>query len=211
MVRLSEVEVAAIREILNHGFQKAAESLAFFMNDRITIKASEFRIETIGEYRNSFRIKNSSKYVLTTQIIGEISGYSYLVFSESDTHRLFELGIPATIDRNSPAFTMMSNALLLELDNIVSASVITQFANILSCKMHGGVPSLWNTGDEKPAGAPDAINPADSYVLNFKSKFSSSSPEETFSPEFFWILSSSFIEKVKASISKNTITENLPG
>lgn len=209
MSSLSELELSTIKEILNVGFKKAAETLSFFMAEKINIEAFDFKVEEIDFYKNHFKFKPDSKYILTTQIIGEISGSCYLVFSKEDTTRLFELGLPKNLIKESKEYEEMSKGLLLELDNIVSASVITQFANLLNCKMHGGVPSIWEMNYDAPQEKDlFASNLKDSYILNFKSKFVSSSTEEKFSPEFIWVLTPTFVEKVKETIIRNNLENN---
>ena len=204
MKSLSEFEVNAIKDILNNGFTKAAETLSFFMNEKISIHAFDFKVDTVEHYKANFRFKEDSKYVLITEVIGEIRGFSYLVFSEADTAKLFELTIPKDLPRSSNEFKVMSNALLLELDNIVSASVITQFSDLLDIRIHGGVPSIWDVHDSnKSVKEFFEGNLQDSHVLNFKSNFSSPSKKEEFSPEFIWILTPTFVEKVKETILKN--------
>ncbi|OFY84235.1 MAG: hypothetical protein A3F72_14515 [Bacteroidetes bacterium RIFCSPLOWO2_12_FULL_35_15] len=209
MSSLTEMEMSTIKDVLNIGFSKAAETLSFFMAEKISIEAFDFKIEEIDFYKNNFRFKADSKYILTTKIIGEINGSCYLVFSKADTAKLFELGLPKNLIEESEDYKEMSKGLLLELDNIVSASVITQFANLLKCKMHGGVPSIWEMKDNSNAEKElFANNLDDSYILNFKSKFISSSTAENFSPEFIWVLTPTFVEKVKETIIRNSKTTN---
>jgi chemotaxis protein CheY-P-specific phosphatase CheC len=204
MSPLSNSEIDTITKILNIGLTKAAETLSFFMNDKVSIEAFDFQIETLDLYEENIKVKPDSKYILTTEVKGDIKGYCYLVFSKADTTKLFELGLPKNLLPHSQEFETMSTALLLELDNIVSASVITQFANLLSSKMHGGIPSLYDVG--KNTASKNQFfghDLEDSYILNFKSKFFSSAREENFSPEFIWILTPTFVEKVKESIAKS--------
>lgn len=205
MSSLSNLEMSTIKDVLNVGFTKAAETLSFFMAEKISIEAFDFKIEAIDFYKNNFKFKSDSKYILTTEIIGEINGSCYLVFSKADTTKLFELGLPKNLIKESEEYQDMSKGLLLELDNIVSASVITQFANLLKCKMHGGVPAIWEVkNDFNQEKDLFANNLHDSYILNFKSKFISSSTEENFSPEFIWVLTPTFVEKVKETIVRNS-------
>lgn len=204
MSALSDYEINAIRDILNVGLAKAAETLSFFMNEKISIEAFDFKIETVDFYKENFTLKPDSKYILTTEVIGEVKGYCYLVFSKADTTKLFELSLPENILPGSKEFETMSVALLLELDNIVSASVITQLANLLKLKMHGGIPSLWDANEDfKSKNELPGHDIKDSYILNFKSKFFPSTSLENFSPEFIWVLTPAFVEKVKESIRGN--------
>jgi chemotaxis protein CheY-P-specific phosphatase CheC len=204
MSALSDFEINAIRDILNVGLAKAADTLSFFMNEKINIEAFDFKIETVDFYKENLTFKPDSKYILTTEVIGDVKGYCYLVFSKADTIKLFELSLPKNMLPESKEFEIMSTALLLELDNIVSASVITQFANLLKLKMHGGIPALWDVSDDfKTNNELPGHDIKDSYILNFKSKFFPSTSGGNFSPEFIWVLTPAFVEKVKECVQEN--------
>lgn len=209
MSALSNFETNAITDILNVGLAKAAETLSFFMNEKISIEAFDFKIETLDLHKENLKFKPDSQYVLTTEVIGDIKGYCHLVFSKADTIKLFELSLPKDLKPGSEEFKLMSTALLLELDNIVSASVITQLANLLKSKMHGGIPSICDLNENSIPQKKFLENELkDTYILNFKSRFFPSAAKENFSPEFIWVLTPTFVDKVKESLSGKTTLMN---
>jgi chemotaxis protein CheY-P-specific phosphatase CheC len=84
---------------------------------------------------------------------------------------------------------------LLEVDNIIAAAVITQFANLLNRKMHGSVPQLSNIDSSAFEAFIQNRLDDQSHVINFKTTFSAK--EKSFSPMFLWFMNKPFIDEIK--------------
>src|SRR5687767_4794724 len=80
---------------------------------------------------------NGSYLLLTTEIFGEVIGKNYLFLSSKDVE-IFTSTMPST----SEAETELKEEFIKELDNILSAAVITKLSNALNKKMYGNVPQL---------------------------------------------------------------------
>lgn len=78
--------------------------------------------------------EESCAYVITTELLGGLTGKSYLVLSHRDIGSL--AGATGLKD------TVVQEAFLKELDNILSAAVITVLSNELNVKVYGDVPIL---------------------------------------------------------------------
>ena len=94
----------------------------------------------------------------------------------------------------------MTDAILLEIDNIITASVVTQFANILQLKLYGGVPQL----DILPQNVLNPFlnenNKKDHFnIIYFNSHFITNHLD--INPEFIWLLDDKFFEGVKNIVS----------
>jgi hypothetical protein len=92
---------------------------------------SEF-LET-GEHMNL----SGSYILLTTQIFGDVTGKSYLFIPEPAMEIL-----TSTIPSGSHSSTAFKEEFIKELNNILSAAVITKLSNKLAKKMFGDVPEL---------------------------------------------------------------------
>lgn len=80
----------------------------------------------------------SGAYVLlTTQIFGDVTGKSYLLLPESAMEIL-----TSTIPAGKPSSVNFKEEFIKELNNILSAAVITKLSNQLAKKMFGDVPEL---------------------------------------------------------------------
>ncbi len=199
MNTISEQELEVTRSIIDVGLKKAAESMSFFMNEKIQIQQIDCKISLANNELN-LSIDEKNNYLLTTEIIGELKGVCYLIFSESEIHDLTKVALPAEI-RNDPAkLPAMQEAILLEVDNIISASVITQFSNLFKYKMFGGVPKLRVlSGVELQNTIHESMVP-DKLLMGFKTVFTSSKSD--FTPEFFWVFDPHFFDGVKKYIQE---------
>jgi chemotaxis protein CheY-P-specific phosphatase CheC len=80
---------------------------------------------------------SGSHLLLTTQIFGDVLGKSYLFIPES-AFEVLTSRIPAT----SGSSINFKEEFIKELNNILSAAVLTKLSNFLSKKMFGDVPEL---------------------------------------------------------------------
>lgn len=195
----SEVELDITKEIINIGLSKAADSLSFFTKEKVLIKL--FDLQVNSETFTSFSLDNkkSKSYLLTTIIRGDINGKAYLIFNESEVEKIIDVNLPDTIKNNPREKANMTDAVLLEIDNIITASVITQFANILQCKLYGDVPQLTILPEN---GINQFLNQENSYDLNviyFNSRFITSS--SSINSEFIWLMEDKFLRNVKNIVS----------
>lgn len=195
MEKLSETELGIAKDIVRSGLQKAAESMSFFMKQKIDFNLPDFSLARIdADFKVSTKTGNNL-HVLMTNVIGELKGVCCLTFSEEEADHLRQTALPPEI-LNSPAMMAeMADAILLEVDNIISASVITQFSNILGHKMHGGVPKLAKLNStELPQFVSSDIQ-KELYSIRFSTQFTSGLVR--FSPDFVWLFDDVFFRSIR--------------
>jgi len=142
MNALNKKEIAIAKKIIAAGLFKAAESLSFFMNETITLKDFENEQILSDSPWESSKKEESNIQFLTTKVIGDLKGVCCLIFSEKEADQLRSAALPPEILESPEMMKEMSDDIMLEVDNIISASVITQFSNLLNVKIHGSVPGL---------------------------------------------------------------------
>jgi chemotaxis protein CheY-P-specific phosphatase CheC len=201
MTDLSPTELKTANQIINAGLIKAADSLSFFMKEKIEFIAHDERITSGHKVLNFSPEKKGGLNVLTTQILGEMKGSCYLIFSEEESDILCKLSLGPDLTEQTDARQEMKNAFLLEIDNIISAAVITQFANILRKNIYGSVPSLRKLqyAEYKAFLGQEVSN--DLYVIHFETRFISG--RMNFCPEFLWLFDSGFVENVRLFATRN--------
>jgi chemotaxis protein CheY-P-specific phosphatase CheC len=195
MVTLNQQEMQAARNIISAGLVKAAESLSFFMNETITL--NEFDQEdSLSVNAIEIEKKNQSNiHLMITKVIGELNGVCCLIFSEEEANQLRNTALPPEVLNSPEMMAEMSDGIMLEVDNIISASVITQFSNLLKVKIYGGVPALRKVDStELEKYLQEEIN-NEMYLVSFKTKFKSS--HVSFAPEFIWLFDNTFVESIK--------------
>ena len=142
MLELKPKELELARDIISQGLVKAAESLSFFMNETITLQEFDQEKQLSSPPPEINKKDQTNIQLLITKVIGELNGVCCLIFSEEEANQLRQSALPPEILNSPEMMAEMSDGILLEVDNIISASVITQFSNILKVKIHGGVPNL---------------------------------------------------------------------
>ena len=189
-----EQEIA--NKIVNLGLRKAAESMAFFTKEKVEITGINVKQENISKINNVFPCAtNELKYVLTTEIKGDLKGICYLIFSEEEVKKILGVSLPKSILENPEKLAVMSDAILLEMDNIIVAAVVTQFSNAFNYKMHGDVPRLCKKDCHEFKALIKAENIGREEFIYFKSALHTK--ELDVSPDFLWMLDSKFMEGVK--------------
>jgi len=195
MKNLTSQEIDVAKTIISAGLVKSAESLSFFMNETITLKDFDAEKHLNNPPLELSKKDESNIHLMTTKVIGEMKGICCLIFSEEEADHLRKAALPQEILDSPEMMEEMSDGIMLEVDNIISASVITQFSNLLKVKIHGGVPSLKKVTskemEEFIAGEVDQ----ELYLISFKTSFESSKAK--FNPEFVWLFDNTFIDCIR--------------
>lgn len=125
-------------EIMQSGFENATLAFSKFVQKNIHFSEPK-QIHNVVDttYLNQWNFTDDF-YLVTTEIKGEISGKSYLFCSKSSVDILFDAIQLTGMDES------FTEPFLLELDNILSATVITQISNKLSLQIYGAVPEIKN-------------------------------------------------------------------
>lgn len=188
-------EMKIAREIVGVGLLKAAESLSFFMKEKITLDETDYDLNKPSSPADFTTKKGDNIHVLITEIIGDLKGVCCLIFNEEEADKLRHTALPVEITSNPEMMAEMKDGILLEVDNIISASVITMFSNILKHKMHGGVPSIKKLSREELNMYIKSKLEMDMMVVSFNTHFIS--PTIDFSPQFLWLFDNSFTKSIQ--------------
>ena len=196
MKKLDTNELLFAESLVKKGLLKAAESLSFFMKEDLGINELNFRINENIEWPNK---TGENIHLLTTEVMGELPGVCYLIFSEGEANKLRDIALSVEIRNNPELVAEMNDAIMLEVDNIISASVITEFSNILKRKIYGNVPNLELVNENRLKVLLNEKMNEDMYSINFKAQFMSSNIN--FSPEFVWLFDHKFLDSIKSLAS----------
>ena len=195
MKNLTSQEIDVAKTIISAGLVKSAESLSFFMNETITLKDFDAEKHLNNPPLELNKKDESNIHLLTTKVIGEMKGICCLIFSEQEADHLRKAALPQEILDSPEMMEEMSDGIMLEVDNIISASVITQFSNLLKVKIHGGVPNLKKVTSKEMEEFISGEVDQELYLISFKTSFESS--KANFNPEFVWLFDNTFIDCIK--------------
>ncbi|PKP22591.1 MAG: hypothetical protein CVU05_03130 [Bacteroidetes bacterium HGW-Bacteroidetes-21] len=203
---LDQVDLDFTKEVINIGFAKSADSLSYFLNEKVYIQPYDMKFNSDNYFPLSKKNSINNSYLLTTHIKGAFEGKAYLIFSEKEVEKLLTANFSQSILSKSPEEKSgIINDFLLEIDNIISASVITQFANLLKYSIHGDVPKL----DIVPSSELNEFlrksNPGELKIFYLNSKFVTKNVD--ISPEFIWLLDDRFFNQVNQILGSKQKSE----
>ena len=142
--QFNSTEKDIINEILNIAFSKAADSLSMMMGGKkILIKSPDVHFVKPNEYVDSSTYKNQKNIALVySDIEGEvIQGSTLLMFSEKDRAAIIDSAMDIKPDTEEE-YRLIEESFLMEVGNILIASIVTQYSNIFRIPLTGGVPYL---------------------------------------------------------------------
>lgn len=198
---LTEYELDVTRELLNIAFANSADSFSSIAKQTVLFEPIMFEIDQDAE---NFEIVSSGVQdyvVLETSIMGNMSGKSYLLFDSDQAEYIHEVGLPKSITGDQRK--ELEDAILLEIDNMLAAAVITEFSNLMSIAMYGGVPSMKKMPESevnnlvKQDLADYAKNESEKYYVVKTNLTYILSQKSTIKPQFVWIFSEVFLNAIK--------------
>jgi chemotaxis protein CheC len=138
-VVINDLEKDILREIINIGLAKAADSFATIARDKVFLSVPDVQIVSPEEMAMVMPAGNRSDAVIQSDIKGELNGKTFILFPEAQSTYLADVCIgPVTnFKGNYPA---MRRSLLLEISNMLTGSIVTQLANIFRVNIYGSAP-----------------------------------------------------------------------
>ena len=194
--QLTSTENKVAQDIINSGLINAARSVEQIEQSKVHIDTIEFALEKSGDTTLFTAKDNPHIHLLKTVIKGDLKRVWHLVLSMDEVNKIHEKCLPEKVlQTNSAKSLMMKGTVLTEIDNMLSAAMITKLANRLEVNIHGNIPHL-------KVVKPENINmvlaqEAEEYAcqLHFKAVFHAK--ELDISPDFVWLLDHDFIHKIK--------------
>lgn len=124
--------------LLIRGYERAAKSFTTMISQPVSIDSKNITLSTNIKAFEKFIAGRANTVIVQTKIIGQLSGVSYLMFTEQ------EIATICTLSRNAfgGGSEVPDELILSEIDNILSAAVITELSNVLKLKIYGDVPQI---------------------------------------------------------------------
>lgn len=173
-----------VMHAMSTGFKRAAVSFTKLIGQPVRITNSAVLLVRHGNDSSFVTEEEGNIYVLTTDLMGSITGKSYLVFSEAEVFEICKVLGTKVSDQLRDGF-------LLEIDNIISAAVISELADKLATEVYGDVPHLHhiNSGQLQDLINGEVMNEETSNILFSNATFHFESGDHVH-PQFIWKLNS---------------------
>jgi len=185
-----------LKDAFESGYVNAASSLSKMTKDKVffhNFHHSMHKLSGDGILDlNSFS-RNGTNFLVTTEIFGDVTGKSYLLLSQHD----FDL---LTNNIRGSNGNILKEEYIKELDNILSAAVITKLSNDLKLKMYGDIPMLETRmeGSVEDTIFNDFKGQTEEIYVN--SIFFSFDGHSNISPFFIWVMSSSILSTIETKL-----------
>ncbi len=177
--------------LMNTGFEKAASSFSRLINKPVRIVNAQSILVRHADDFSYISEEHGDLYVLVTQIIGDISGKSFLVFSHEESQEIFKAL------NSSMSNQALNEAFLMEIDNIISASVISEISNALDLEIYGDVPQLAkvHARDLQNFLSKEVVHDVSSSMIFSNTTFQFDRKDRVH-PQFVWKLSSKIFDLI---------------
>ena len=137
--QITELERDIIKEILNIGLARAADSFAAIAKDRVLLKVPDITLIEVKELLNLVAKYEDTHIIIQSDVKGEFNGATLMLFSDDHVVRLSEICL-SMLEVQKGELSVMQESLLLEISNIITGALVTQLANILKANIYGSPP-----------------------------------------------------------------------
>ncbi|MFD2999460.1 chemotaxis protein CheC [Pontibacter toksunensis] len=136
---ITELERDIIKEILNIGLARAADSFAAIAKDRVLLKVPDITLIEVKDLLSLVSRYEDTHIIIQSDVKGEFNGATLMLFSDDHIARLSEICL-SMLEVQKGELTVMQESLLLEISNIITGALVTQLANILKANIYGSPP-----------------------------------------------------------------------
>ena len=137
---MTDLERDIIREILNIGLARAADSFAIIAKERVLLEVPNIDLLMSDDILQKVRDYQSKHVAIQSDIRGDFNGTTLMFFSGQHVQRLsrvcLRMQTSETLEVNE-----LQESLLLEISNIITGALVTQLANILKANIYGAPPT----------------------------------------------------------------------
>ena len=144
---MTELERDIIREILNIGLARAADSFAAVAQEKVLLEVPNLDLLMSDDILRKVQEYGVNHVAIQSDIRGDFTGTTLMFFSGQHVQRLSRVCLRMQVS-DSIQVNELQESLLLEISNIITGALVTQLANILKANIYGAPPSTFS-GDIK--------------------------------------------------------------
>lgn len=183
-----------VLEAFESGYVNAALSFSKFVNANIGYVRMHHGLHIVEEGMRDMNEINrfDANLLVATDVIGEVCGKSYLLLNTREYDQLSE-----QVYGTEDALKDFKEEFIKELDNVLSASVITKLANALHLNLYGNIPMLVNpfSCNLKKMIYDDFLDEAKSVYVNAIYFTFDEYPE--LKPCFIWVVDQKIFDRIE--------------
>lgn len=190
-------ELELVEDLVQAAFENAATAFSKFINRKVS--AQSILIGSTDQMAMAKDDPNDKMYILISQLRGDLKGKCYLNFSSDDAEEFFRMCLAPEYAKDNS----MSMAMLMELDNILTAAVVSIIAARLNINTYAYVPHLVRATRLELSRSITDDHEIEDLVLHFKTIFKID--KFNLSTEFIWIVEKKLIDILMDIKENNTL------
>lgn len=199
MDQLSNTQQEIIGEFVDIALSKSLASMQGMLNVRLRKDYARFGLGTIRPIPEFESLGRFKVHIIKVTLKGELGGALYFVINAYEVGIINKACLPEDVTSSlNHANKEMKNGFILEIENIIAASSVTEIADFLGVELLGAVPEV------KILKGNEVNEYLREESLNYHSSFNMESVlkgiDLNISPYVIWMLDKSFVQKLKENI-----------
>jgi chemotaxis protein CheC len=134
---LSELQVSALREIVNIGVGNAVTSLSKMIETGVNIEVPDFKVELIEDVPEVLGGADNVVSGVIMQVTGDIDGYIMMMLPEDAARTICEI---ITHEENADILTPLNQSLIEEVGHILAGSYVSSLSDFLGLNIKISTP-----------------------------------------------------------------------
>ncbi|WP_321428962.1 chemotaxis protein CheC [uncultured Methanolobus sp.] len=134
---LSELQVSALREIVNIGVGNAVTSLSKMIETGVNIEVPDFKVELIEDVPEVLGGAANVVSGVIMQVNGDIDGYIMMMLPEDAARTICEI---ITHEENADILTPLNQSLIEEVGHILAGSYVSSLSDFLGLNIKISTP-----------------------------------------------------------------------
>ncbi len=200
MIEALVQDINKLEKLINLGYENSKKSLSSIVGEVAQIEMAPLEAWNVQDERIFQKSSAEQVAILTTDIIGDMKGKSYLLLGDEEVQ---------TLSTHCKVPENMTDAFLLEIDNMLAAAVITVFSNYCDAKMYGGVPAISRVdGKELSSFISKDLHTIESFegvCLVAETSFVFEGNLKI-TPQFLWFLPKDFVELAQKKVDLDKLS-----
>ena len=169
---LSEIEIDALKEMMNIGFGHAAGELSDILEMHVLLSVPEvniFKPKELASFINKATTVEDNYSVIRQFFIGRFKGFSLLALPLSQSKAFFFCFCESDELEEDINIALLEKETLLEIGNIIVGACVSEIANILNDTVRFSPPEFFVQSSLQIAES--SLFNDNQFVLSFKTKF----------------------------------------
>ena len=199
MEQLSTTQQEVVNEFVSVALKKSLSTMFRLLNIKLRRDYARYGVGLIRPIAEFDSLDRFKVHIIKVQVDGDFSGALYFVINAYEVNIINKACLPEYVTSTlNHANKEMKNDFILEIENIIAASSVTDIAEFLGAEILGGVPEVKILkGNEVNAFFREEC-------LHYKSGFHMESvltgPDLNISPYVIWMFDKRFLQKLKENV-----------